>query len=306
MSVSVLSVFAQVPVGSNSGMPPGGPGGEVRAIRGEIKDARQEVRGEVRDIRGERREDVKDIRTETRGDIKDIRTEARNNSSTKPGEIRQRVVGELQGMREGVKAVRMEARVGIEAARTKFLDTVKEKRELIKTKLEANREVLQKRIQNFKDERKKQVAVNVGENLGKVNENATNGFTKALDQMSDVLGRISSRADKAEDNSIDVSVVRAEILNASSAIATARAAVLVQAGKTYSVTISGEDKLKDDLGAVRKTLRDDLEKARDLVKAAREAVRKAATVLAQIPRINEVTIPTSTIESSGTVSGTVQ
>ncbi len=69
--------------------------------------------------------------------------------------------------------------------------------------------------------------------------------------------------------------------------AAARAAIEAQAGKTYSISVTTEQKLKEAAEAARKALHDDLNKVKEAVKAAHEAVRKAAVALAQIPRVDE-------------------
>ena len=86
------------------------------------------------------------------------------------------------------------------------------------------------------------------------------------------------------------------IEDAEAAIEVARAAVDAQAGETYEVEITDETRLRAEVGKARKELHDDLKAVFDLVKAAREAVREAATTLAQIPRPDDTQSPaTSTI-----------
>ena len=93
------------------------------------------------------------------------------------------------------------------------------------------------------------------------------------------MERIGSRADKAEANGRDVSSVRTLITEATGAINAARQAIQEQSGKTYIIAVNTEEFLKTDVGRTRQALHTDLVKVRQVVFAARDAVRKAAVAL---------------------------
>jgi len=101
------------------------------------------------------------------------------------------------------------------------------------------------------------------------------------------LKGISSRADKAEAHGLDVSGVRALVVNAETAIASARDSIADQAGKTYSIDITTEDNLRSDVGETRKMFRGDLDALREIVKDVRSVIREVAVGLAQIPKVDE-------------------
>ncbi len=119
-------------------------------------------------------------------------------------------------------------------------------------------------------------------------------FSEALDKMGEVLKGVSSRADKAEAHGLDVSNVRALIVDAEVAIDSARASLVDQAGKVYSMDINTEDTLRSDVGEVRQAIRGDLEAIRETVKLAHEAIRAAAVGLAQIPKVDEYEVEENT------------
>jgi hypothetical protein len=118
----------------------------------------------------------------------------------------------------------------------------------------------------------------------------TKHFSDVLSKLDDILGRISSRTDKAETNGRDVSAVKTAIADAKTAIAAARSAIEVQSKKTYDMTISAEDALRRDVSKAREALRNDLVKVREAVFAARDAAHKAATTLGQIQGVNELEV----------------
>ena len=168
-----------------------------------------------------------------------------------------------------------------------------QKREEMKTQIEAKKAELQAKLQGIRDERKKQTVERIFTKVNALNERVTNHFTNVLNQIDEMLNRVNSRAGKGEINGLNVSAAKIEITNAQNAITAARDAVKTQAGKVYSVQTTGnETTLKSDVGNTRHALHEDLVAAREKVKAARDAVRKAAVALAQIPRVNEVEVPT--------------
>jgi len=182
---------------------------------------------------------------------------------------RERVRSEIMEMRDDFKT-RMDA----------------EKAEL-QGEIQDKREALRAQLQKVKDERRREVVERIDVRLDELNARMLDHFSNVLDRLEDVLERIASRADKAEGRGLDVSTVRTAITDALSSITSARSAVQVQAGNTCIVTVTTENNLRVDVGKARKCLHDNLTVVREAVKAAKEAVRKAATTLAQIPRVDE-------------------
>ena len=182
---------------------------------------------------------------------------------------RERVRSEIMEMRDDFKT-RMDA----------------EKAEL-QGEIQDKREALRAQLQKVKDERRREVVERIDVRLDELNARMLDHFSNVLDRLEDVLERIASRADKAEGRGLDVSTVRTAITDALSSITSARSAVQVQAGNTCIVTVTTENNLRVDVGKARKCLHDNLTVVREAVKAAKEAVRRAATTLAQIPRVDE-------------------
>ena len=224
-----------------------------------------------------------------RQDIRETRQEVRKNVQDAKQEVKQNVQEKKQEVKQNVEEKRKELKAQVEVKREEFKKAVETKREELKTKIDAEREALKAKLQSVKDERKKQAVTRIGEEVNKLNARTVEHFTGVLDKLAEVLGRISSRTDKGAERGLDVAAVRTAIASADTAIASARAAVTAQAGKTYAVTITTEDKLRTDVGATRKALHADLEKVRDAIVAAREAVHTAATTLAKIPHVNDAT-----------------
>lgn len=225
----------------------------------------------------EQRKDIRDTRTEGMGEIKEIR-----------------------------KLTREE----MENLRREYQTKIREAQTALKAKLEAKRAQLKSDLSKIKDERKKQVTERVDKNLDALNERLTNNFVDALDKLDAILVRIDERTDRAEaSRSLDVSSVRTVIIDAQAKILEARAAIQVQAGKTYPITVTSDAGLKDAVKKARQALHDDLKAVQDKVKMARDAVHEAARAYAKAhgrdlpsPSVSPSPSPTPTATVSPTAT----
>lgn len=181
-------------------------------------------------------------------------------------------------------------------------DRLEQERAGVRERVEAKRTEMKERLQGIKDERKKQIAERVYTNLNRLNSRVTDHFVDVLNHLEEVLGRINSRADKAETHGVNVSAVDTQAAAASEAIAQARAKVAEQAGKLYEFQVHTDATLRSDIGKARQQLHEDLSAQRSAVFAARDAVRKAAVTLAQIPRVDEHEAEAPTPTSTGTTT----
>ncbi len=157
----------------------------------------------------------------------------------------------------------------------------------LKAQIEAKRADLQKKIQAIKDAKKQAALQRIQNEIDRINKSRTDHYTAVTDQIEKVLNRITSRTDKAAAKGLDVSSVRTAIDAAKTAIAAARAAIATQAAKTYTLTITTQVKLRADVKATRDQIHSDLMKVQNLVKAARQAVQNAATMLAQLHGVDD-------------------
>jgi uncharacterized membrane protein YhiD involved in acid resistance len=187
----------------------------------------------------------------------------------------------------------------IEQIRAEYRNQIQEKREEMKAKIEALKEQLRERMKAKISEKKQKIVERIYERINALNERMTNHYLDVLDHLEKVLERIESRTAKTKLNGRDVSAVEAAIEKAHQAINTAREAVKAQSGKVYQPPeITSEENLKLDVGKLRKQLHDDLKAVEKLVKDARDAVREAAVALAQIPKVDELEVPTTTEETT--------
>jgi len=168
-------------------------------------------------------------------------------------------------------------------------------REEAKNAVETRRAELKNKISKLRDEKKKQIATRLDEQMARLNARWTDHFNNVLDRLSEIIGKIELRADKAQAMGKDVSAVRTAIQNAKTAIESARVAVEAQAKKTYIATFTSEDKLGVAFKTVREQLHKDLFGLRDgAMKSTREAVKNALQALKSVPRVDEEPKATTT------------
>lgn len=253
-------------------------------------EVKEKTREEIREVKSGTRETIRDYRTDKKEDVKDLRRGVKEEAAAVRGDSKGKTPEERQELLEELKTKRETARKEIEDRREEFHKSVEEKREAAKGEIEKKREELKDRLKTIKDDRKKKIIERVAEEIHKLNERQMEHFSNVLDKLEKILERIDSRADKAEANGRDVAAVRTKIIEAQAAIDAAKAAVAVQAGKTYDIQIGDENALRQTVGEARQALHRDIAVVRELVVKAREAVKAAATALAQIPRVDELEV----------------
>ncbi len=241
----IISIVSLVLVGTASAQTTTeGIRGQIRDTRNQIRDLREDAAQDLRDLRGGLKQQVRDLRA---GDVSATTT-----------------------------------RDAIRDAREAFREEFEAKRAELKSRIEAEQASLKSRLAALKDQRKQQVVERIGSQVNDLNERTLRHLTDALGKLEKVLDRIEARTTKNEQGGMNVSAVRTAMVAAQAAIDAARVAITTQSGKVYSITVSGSDSLRADVGAVRRELHADLTKVRDAVKAARDAVHQAATTLAEL------------------------
>lgn len=157
----------------------------------------------------------------------------------------------------------------------------------LKTKREQEQMTLKANLAKIRDAAKQQTVVNLDQRFSDINQKTTSQWTDTLTRLEDLLVKIGSRSDKASVAGKDVSAVTAAIATANADIATAKAAVLAQSGKTYPITVTTDAALKSAVSSARDAMNNDLKAVRTLVQAAHKAVVDAVTELSKIPKVDE-------------------
>lgn len=225
---------------------------------------------------------------------REVKRELRQERRDSKKDAREEIKDQRKEVREQIKETREKAREEIKEKRETFKKELEQKRDELKTRIETKREELKKRLEKIKDERKKNLVQKIDRSLDALNDRRVRHYSAVLDQIEKVLERIDVRVERAEERGLNVSAVKTAEEAAKAAITRSREAIKAQAAKTYAVTVDSEETLRENVRRVRQALHNDLKNVEATVKAAREAVRKTAVTLAQIPRVDESVSSTST------------
>lgn len=142
------------------------------------------------------------------------------------------------------------------------------------------RTAFQQKLNTIRDAKKKERAERLNTNLNEVNKKRTEALMKFLDRVSEIFTKVQNRAANAKAAGKDTSKVDAAIAKAQADIATAKSAILAQAAKQYTATITSENALRNDMGTAMKQLQSDLGKVKDVVTQAHKSVSEAVKALA--------------------------
>ncbi|QQS38713.1 hypothetical protein IPM62_05000 [Candidatus Woesebacteria bacterium] len=188
--------------------------------------------------------------------------------STDVAKLRTEAKVKRQEELEKLKLEREENKLRLQAAREAVKESNKTKREEFKNKL-----------QEIKVERKKLTLEIIADKLDKINDRWVNHWTLVLDRLDQLASKMSSRADRLEEEGKDVNAVRVAVSDAHSKILAARKAIETQAANEYVIELSDEAEIKTNVQIVTDKLRQDLEKVKMAVVEAREACRIAIDAL---------------------------
>ena len=121
----------------------------------------------------------------------------------------------------------------------------------------AKRELFRQKMQTVRDEQKRKIVERADAKIAEINKRRTDAMTRHLDKMGEILVKVKARG--------------GDTTAAGAAVADARTAVVAQAAKTYTITISTDDKLKFNVGEAMKALKTDLQAVHQKIVDARKA-----------------------------------
>ncbi len=171
--------------------------------------------------------------------------------------------------------------------------------ENIKDKLASRDAALKAKLDAFKDKKKAAVAERVNANLNRINQNQTDQMRKNLSTMTSILDKLEARVDRGSPDVKDPAATKIAIASARATIATDTAAVTTQSGKDYTISVTSETRIREDVKTMRDKLFTDLKTAREGVIGAKQLVVNAIRVAK-----SGNPLPLSTgLKKEGTASG---
>lgn len=164
--------------------------------------------------------------------------------------------------------------------KTAVRDAFKERLDAAKIKYQTQREALMKKLEGLKDEKKKAIIEKISDKIAAINERRTTIMSSALKQLTTHLDRVQTKITEAKGNNINTSSAKTALASAKQAITSAETAVTLQAGKTYTINVTTDEKARAAVGATLKLLETDLLATHQKVVNARLAVMNAVRALA--------------------------
>lgn len=263
----------------------------VTEVREAVKDAVTERKEAVKEAVGQKREAVEVLKMERETAVKaaqEKKQEAFESLKAERAAAGKVSKEAFEQARETMKNAQDEFKAKIEVEREAFKTKAEAAKEELKTKRETEKAELKIKLEKIKDEKKKAAVERLDNRFTEINAKMAENWGNALSRMEELLGKVSSRADKAELNGKDVSAVRAAVEKAKVAIEAAKNSVVAQAAKTYPISVVDDVNLKSAVAAVREALNKDLAVVRNLAQAAKKSVADANSSLRAIPKIDEL------------------
>lgn len=216
-------------------------------------------------------------------------------------EVKEKSEAARQAVVEKMQAAREEAKKKMEISREEAKMRVEAVREKAKVRIEAQREKAAERLATIQDKVKQQSAEKIAAQFERLNKKWTDHFLKLLERYDEVLQKMRDRVGIAASAGREIIAADAAIQSASIAIENARAAIVTQAAKTYTLdaTVLPTPTTANDQGELLKGLRaafqelhrnlfSDLFALRDgVMKDARTEVQNALQTLGSIPKVDD-------------------
>jgi hypothetical protein len=155
-----------------------------------------------------------------------------------------------------------------------------------KQEAEKLREVYLQKLQTIKDERKKTIAEHIDQVISDRNAKWVEHWNNVLKRLTEILNKIQTRADKAAKNGKDISQVSQSVQEAANTVAAAQTAVNAQAEKTYTINVTSEESVGQEVRTMVANFRADVKSVISKIMAAREAVKKSYNALKEIKDID--------------------
>jgi len=169
----------------------------------------------------------------------------------------------------------------------KFLNDTTAQKKIADAKFIKSDTTFKQNLAEIKDGVKKTALGNIYANIQRLTKEKFANFVATTFNFQYLITDIESRINKAKDNGIDVSTVQTSLDKSKKSLAALMTTLVNQAGKTYTINISDNTKLKTEAQTTRDALKTDLETIQTKINETRSSLAETSTILSQIPKINE-------------------
>ena len=134
----------------------------------------------------------------------------------------------------------------------------------------------------IRDEKKKAIVARIDQQIVKLNSGRTSTMLRHLDTIQGVLDKLKTKTQDLANDGKDVTAINAAITKAQAAIDSARTAITVQAGKTYTINITTDANLGSAVSNTRLAFARDLKTVHQAVVTARKATKDVLVAIAKV------------------------
>lgn len=199
-------------------------------------------------------------------------------------------VSGISGEVSDIRGRKAQVKQRLEKARTERqqkIDLFRQRVQTTTTIKQQNREEFKEKLETIRDERKQEIVSKIDENLAKLNSKWVAQWNTALERLNQIVAKIETRAEAAASEGKDVARVQENISAAKTAINAAQDAVNTQSEKIYTITITTEQNLGQDVRTTINLFHNDIKNTKDAVDAAKRATVTALTSLKNAAEENE-------------------
>ncbi len=168
-------------------------------------------------------------------------------------------------------------------------------KDVAKDKMMEARNGFKAKLQGIKDARKQKTVENIDSRISEMNKKRTTIMSERLERLTSILDKISAKAAALKAEGKSTTTIEADIILATAAIDTAKAAVAEQAAKDYVMDVTTDAALKTDAKETVATFITEIKATMEKVTLAQKAVVKAAKgtgLLMEKPSVTpSVTLP---------------
>jgi hypothetical protein len=159
---------------------------------------------------------------------------------------------------------------------------IKDRQDKKKIEIQSKRDEYKNQLQELNDQKKAKIAESIDTRLALLNQKATNKLTSGIEKIQVLLDKFSSRVEKAKSEGMDTTSASKAITEAELAIENAKVAIAEQAAKAYVANVDNEETLKNSIGLVVSSLRQDLKSTFEIVKIAKSKVMDVASEVSKL------------------------
>jgi len=184
-----------------------------------------------------------------------------------------------------------------EELKSEIREQVQQRLEERKQTLEQKREEFRERLSEIRSAKKQEILEHVESQLNQINRKLVEQLLAKVERIAELLNKLEEAANTLETEGGNVDEVTSLIAAARTSLETFETALMAQAQKTYTPTLTTEDNFRTDVGEQHQALKNDLELLRTDLMAIKNQIVKIAQLLRSI---KQTIIVTPTIELTST------